>query len=177
MVFIFFGKTAMSAQASGNLLSRMNKSLVTGMNLIAIWALAAMMFLTFADVLLRYLFNSPIQGAAEIIEFLMVIVIPFSIAFCAQKKAHIAVDFIIEGFSARVRRFVGLLSDFLMLVLFVPISWQSIIYIIDEFESNLTSPVLYIPVYPFVGVLAFAFLVLALILIEQFISSLREFFS
>ncbi len=164
----------MSVQTNGNILSRANGSMVGFLNFFATWALAAMMFLTFIDVLLRYFFNSPIQGAGEIIEFLMAIVIPFSIVYCAQQKSHIAVDFIIESFPGPVQKVLGTFSNLLMLVLFVPIAWQSFIYVVDEFESNLTSPVLYIPVYPFVGMVAFAFLILTLILVEQFISSLLE---
>ena len=167
----------MFLQANGNLLSRVNQSLVNLLNHIANWALAVMMFLTFIDVLLRYLFNSPIQGAQEIIEFLMAIVIPFSIVFCAQSKSHIAVDFIIEVFPTHVKKILGTVSDLLMLVLFIPITWQAFVIVIEEFESNLTSPVLYIPVYPFVAVVALAFLVLTFILIEQFVSSLMEVFS
>ena len=64
-----------------------------------------------------------------------------------------------------------------MLALFIPITWQAFIIVIEEVESNLTSPVLYIPVYPFVAVVALAFLVLTFILIEQFVSSLMEVFS
>lgn len=167
----------MLAKFKDSILSRTNASLVTGLNFVAIWALAGMMFLTFTDVLLRYIFNSPIQGAAEIIEFMMAIVIPFSIVYCAQKRSHIAVDFIVDALPDSAKRALGAFSDFLMLVLFIFVSWQSFLYIFEEFESNLTSPVLYIPVYPFVTVLAFAFLVLVLILIEKFISSILEIFS
>ncbi len=167
----------MSVQPKGNILSRANESMVSVLNLIANWALAAMMFLTFFDVLLRYIFNRPIQGKEEIIAFLMAIVIPFSIAFCAQKKSHIRVDFIIESFPDFVQRLLSSLSDLLMLVLFIPITWQSFIFVFEEYESNLTSAVLYIPVFPFIGTVALAFLVLTIILIEQFISSLSEIVS
>ncbi|MBU2513468.1 TRAP transporter small permease [bacterium] len=167
----------MSVLEKGNPLGKVNEVIVKVLNTFSTWALAIMMFLTFVDVLLRYIFNSPIQGAAEIVEFMMAIVIPFSIVFCAQKKMHIGVDLVIENFSDFTRKVLESLSNLLMLVLFIPITWQSFIYVIDEFESNLTSPVLYIPVFPFVGMVALAFLVLTLILIEQFISSASEVLS
>jgi TRAP-type C4-dicarboxylate transport system permease small subunit len=107
----------------------------------------------------------------------MAIVIPFSIVFCAQQIAHIRVDFIIEGFPKIVQKIFQVLNNLLMLVLFIPITWQSFIFVVDEFESKLTSPVLYIPVYPFIAVVALAFLVLTFILIERFIRSLSEIVS
>lgn len=167
----------MLVQTKGNILNRVNGFMVDVLNFFAIWSLAAMMFLTFTDVLLRYLFNNPIQGKEELVSFLMAIVIPFSIVFCAQQIAHIRVDFIIEGFPKIVQKFFQILNNLLMLVLFIPITWQSFIFVVDEFESKLTSPVLYIPVYPFIAVVALAFLVLTFILIERFIRSLLEIVS
>ncbi len=164
----------MTVEAIIDRFSRLNEKIVNSLNYLAIWALAAMMFLTFFNVLLRYLFNSPIYGGKELIEFLMAIVIPFSIAYCAKQKNHIGVDFVIENFSATTRKVIDMIMRFLMIVLFIPICWQTFLFIFEEFESNLTSPVLYIPVYPFVAIVAFAFLTLTLILIEQFISSLLE---
>ncbi len=154
--------------------SKFTDLLVNGLNYIAICALAAMMFLTFANVLLRYVFNSPIYGGKELIEFLMAIVIPFSIVYCAKTKNHIGVDFIVENFSNRTRKVLNVAMSFLMIVLFIPICWQTFLFIFEEYESGLTSPVLYIPVYPFVAVVALAFFVLTLILIEQFVSALLE---
>lgn len=153
---------------------RMNDAIVHRLNYFAIWALAAMMFLTFASVLLRYVFNSPIYGGMELIEFLMAIVIPFSIVYCAKQKGHIGVDFILERFSVRTRKVLDVFVNFLMVVLYVPICWQIFLSIFDEFKSNLTSPVLYIPVFPFIAVVALAFFILVLIAVEHLVSSLLE---
>ena len=154
-----------------NPLKRVNQFIVTVLNMVSNWSLAAMMFLTFLDVLLRYVFNKPISGAGEIIEFLMAIVIPFSIVYCAQHRSHISVDFILERFSGISEKVIQCFNDLLMLILFVPITYQSFIFVNDQLRANLTSPVLYIPVYPFVSMVAIAFLVLSLILLEQVITS------
>ena len=44
---------------------------------IAAIVLTAMMFLIMTDVVLRYVFNSPITGSYEIIQYMMAILIPF----------------------------------------------------------------------------------------------------
>ena len=52
--------------------------------------LAAMMALTGLDVGLRYIYNSPIPGALELVEYMMAVIIPFSLTVTAFNKAHIA---------------------------------------------------------------------------------------
>lgn len=153
---------------------KVGNKVVSFLNFFAAAALAGMMFLTFTDVLLRYLFNNPIQGSTEIIEFLMAIVIPFSIVYCAYTRSHVSVDLIVENFSDTTRKVIDVIMRFLMIVLFIPVTWQSFIYIVDEYRSGLTSAVLYIPVYPFIAVSALAFLALTIILIEQFLETLLE---
>ena len=58
------------------------------LNSIAMGILAAMMFLTATDVILRYIFNRPISGAYELIEYMMAILIPFALAYCALQGSH-----------------------------------------------------------------------------------------
>lgn len=164
----------MTVEPKSSRFKQINDAIVARLSYFAIWALAAMMFLTFASVLLRYVFNSPIHGAMELIEFLMAIVVPFSIVYCAKQKGHIGVDFILENFTIRTRKVLEVFVNFLMVVLYVPIFWQIFLSIFDEFKSNLTSPVLYIPVFPFIAVVALAFLILVLIAVEHLVSSLLE---
>ncbi len=167
----------MSEPEGINALNKANQSIVKLLTTVASWVLAAMMFLTFANVVARYFFNSPILGASEIIPLMMAIVIPFSIVFCAQNREHISVDFILERFSDSTRKVINCLISLLMLVLFIPLTWQTFIYVIDEYESNLTTETLYISVYPFIFLVAIAFSALTLILLAQFFSHLSEVFS
>ncbi|MHA7777963.1 TRAP transporter small permease [Roseibium sp. M-1] len=55
-------------------------------------ALLAMMILTFFDVLGRYLFNAPIFGAAEMIQFLLAATVFSGLGLVSQRDAHIAVE-------------------------------------------------------------------------------------
>jgi len=162
----------MAAQTVEARLDRWLRPVVSLLVLIATWTLTAMMLLEFVDVLLRYLFNSPITGSTEIIEFMMATIVPFSIVYCAYKKTHISVDLFIEHFSVKARSLIDGIISVVMVVLFTAITWVSFIYIIDEYHSKLTSAVLYIPVYPFIGLMAVGFLVLTLLLLAQLISHL-----
>jgi TRAP-type transport system small permease protein len=128
-------------------------------------ALAVMMFLTAFDVVMRYVFNQPVKGALEVVEYLMAILVSFSIAYCAEQKGHVTVDLIMAGFPKRVQAFFNFLTNLLALGLTVLICWQCILYIISMHSSRLTSAVLLIPAYPFVAGVAVGFGVYALVLV------------
>ena len=153
-----------------NLLNNLNRYFVAILKHLAIWILTAMMLLTAVDVCLRYVFNSPITGSFELVELMMALIIPFSIVFCASEKAHIHVDIVLEHLNTGLRSFFIFTGNLLSLFLFVLITWQACIYVVEEYEAKLTSAVLYIPVYPFIGALAAAFAILSLLLITELIN-------
>jgi TRAP-type C4-dicarboxylate transport system permease small subunit len=132
------------------------------------------MFLTFVDVLLRYIFNLPVPGATELIEFMMGIVVTFSVAYTAHKKSHIGVDLVLVHLQERTRRLIGCVTSFLTLILFVLICWQTVLLISEDYHSKLESAVLYIPVYPFIATVAVGFAILCLVLLAEFLSLLGE---
>ena len=158
-------------------LIKLNRPLVVFVKYVALWFLAFMMFLTFADVLRRYIFNSPVPGAQELIEFMMGIVVTFSVAYTAHKRAHIGVDLLIERFPRKARRLIGCITSFLTLILFVLICWQTFLLIIEDYHSNLESAVLYIPVYPFIATVAVGFVILCLVLLAEFLGLLGKVIS
>ncbi len=153
-----------------NLFNRVNKYLVLILRHLAIWILILMMLLTTVDVCLRYVFNSPITGSFELVELMMALIVPFSIVFCAGERAHIHVDIVMEHLSTGLKLFFTFIGNLVSLVLFALITWQSVIYIAEEYESRLTTAVLYIPVYPFIGALSAAFAVLCLLLLAEIIN-------
>ena len=153
---------------------RLNSSTIKITNFLAVWILVAMMFLTFIDVVLRYFLNSPLPGSSELIEFMMVIMIPLSIAYCAQEKEHIAVRFILDFFPESVQKVFECFTRSLMLVLALLITWQSFLFVYDQYRKYITSSVLYIPVHPFASVFAIAFLLLTSILAAQTASYISE---
>jgi TRAP-type C4-dicarboxylate transport system permease small subunit len=129
--------------------------------------LGAMMFLTAADVILRYIFNRPVSGAYELIEYMMAIVVPFGIAYCAYQGGHVAIDLLLVHLPKRVQGAIGMITSLLTLGLFVLITWQNLIYIKEQYDSKLTSAVLLIPVYPFIALVTVGTAVFCLILLRD----------
>jgi len=133
-----------------------------------------MMFLTATDVILRYIFNRPISGAYEVIEYMMAILIPFGLAYCALQGGHVSVDLLVSRFRKKIQLIISTITTLFCLILFVLITWQNVIYIKEHFEANLTSAVLLIPVYPFVAAVAIGSAALCLVLVLDFLNYLSE---
>lgn len=137
-------------------------------------SLAIMMFLMAADVVCRYLFNSPIPGALELVEYMMAITIPLSIAFCAAQRSHVAVEMIVERLPSPARIGVSMIVTLLMLLFLAIVSRQSFLNIIDSYQSNITSAVLHIPAYPFAVPVALGMSFYTLFLLLQLIFDKRR---
>jgi TRAP-type C4-dicarboxylate transport system permease small subunit len=164
----------MSLQKVASFLTKFNRPLVAFVKYVALWILATMMFLTFVDVLLRYIFNLPVPGATELIEFMMGIVVTFSVAYTAHKKSHIGVDLVLVRLKENTRKIIGIVTSFLTLILFILICWQTYILIGEDYQSTLESAVLYIPVYPFIVIVTIGFVILCLVLLAEFLGLLGE---
>jgi tripartite ATP-independent transporter DctM subunit len=136
--------------------------------------LAFMMFLTFADVVLRYLFSSPIPGSLEITEFMLAIFVSSSLAYTEVNKGHINVDIAMARLPKRAQAVINCVTSILSLVIFALITWQSIIYAAELRQGNETSGVLHIPSYPFVYVLSLSSLMLCLIFIINLFESISQ---
>lgn len=70
--------------------------------LLACTALFTLMVMTFCDVILRSVFNSPIEAATELTRILMAIVVFSVLPVVSARANHIAVD-LTDGFFARFR--------------------------------------------------------------------------
>jgi TRAP-type C4-dicarboxylate transport system permease small subunit len=134
---------------------------------IAAFVLAVMMFLTAMDVALRYIFNCPLPGAFEIVEYIMAIFIPFSIAYCAQQREHVSVELIMQHLPKGIQTTAHVVTHIIELLFVVMLSWQGFLYVSDTLQSKLCSAVLLIPAYPFVIPSALGIGIFALLLVRD----------
>lgn len=73
-------------------------------DLVAGLLLAAMVVVTFIDVVGRYLFNRPMKGAFELTEVLMAALIFAALPAITARREHIAVDLLDRYFPPRAAR-------------------------------------------------------------------------
>ena len=75
--------------------------------LLGILSIVAMMFLINADVLMRYFLNSPITGAYEISEILIVLSSFLGAAWILRQGGHIKVDILVNQLNPRAKKLYG----------------------------------------------------------------------
>ena len=112
-------------------------------------AITLMMLLTAADVCGRYFFNSPVLGAYEITEYLMMIMVFSFFAYAQSEKAHICVDIVFDRLPGMVRFVLDRLNHLICLVMLCLITYMSVHRVLDIYNSGASSTLLKIPDYPF----------------------------
>ena len=116
--------------------------------------LFGLMALTTADVIGRYLFNSPLRGAFEITELLLLTLIFAGLPLASRADEHVALDFIDMVLTPGGRLFVRRLVDLICGLLILGLAWRVWIKAGKIAGYGDTTEVLRLPVAPFVYFMA-----------------------
>jgi TRAP-type C4-dicarboxylate transport system permease small subunit len=103
-----------------------------------------MFFSTFANVVARYFFNSPIQWAEEFSRYAFIWVVFLGAVVCTKQKRHIGIDSLVKVLPSHIQPWVNLAADLLTLVLMVIIIWYG--WILTRSATQITAT-LQIPQY------------------------------
>ena len=125
-----------------------------------------MLFVTL-HVLMRYFFDTPIPGAVEIIEFVMVFIVFLGFGQVTYAKANVAVEVVMMRFPWPIQRIVAIIMNILGAVLLTFIVWQTTIQTGVLKSSNQISGVLHIPYFPFYIVLVIGYSVFILAIVVE----------
>jgi TRAP-type C4-dicarboxylate transport system permease small subunit len=135
--------------------------------------LVLIVLLTVVDVTLRRLFNSPLDFSLELIKLGLVVVVWSAVLYSTSRERHISVDVLTSRFPARVRRFLAAGFDLVSALLLLLIGWQAIIYAMGVARMRQETQMLGIPFYPFICIMAFSTIWAGLMLLVNFIDSVR----
>ena len=114
------------------------------------FALFVMMALTTADVVGRYLFNTPILGVFELTEFLVLILIFSFLAYTQSHKSHVSVELLVNRLPGKIQVYIEIVDHVVCLLLMALITWMGFDKALELLEVGEASPNLGIPDYPFV---------------------------
>ncbi|HOG17439.1 MAG TPA: TRAP transporter small permease [Syntrophales bacterium] len=144
-----------------------------GLNVLACAALAAMMLLTFADVLMR-LFSRPIPGVYELVGFLGAVTVSSSLAYTSAERGHIAVELLVEKLPKKWQLLIDGLVAVVGSCLFGLVTWQSLLYGLDLKKSGEVSLTLGMPLYPVLYAISVGCALLCIVLLADGLRSLRR---
>lgn len=129
--------------------------------------LVFLMAVTFFDVVGRYFFNSPLTFSVELIELGMGLLVMLGIALTTLNGGHITVDLLkgaVPGSVNAVLARIASLTAVVSLGLMAYWLWDRAAHFLDD---GLATQILFLPVFPFVFVMAFAAAVAALVAVYQ----------
>lgn len=85
--------------------------------------LTGLVFLTFADVLMRYVWSAPIRGRQDVVEMGMVVVVLLAAPFAWRSGGHITVDLLPTFSARRIEMPRNVLIKLLVAGVFAALSW------------------------------------------------------
>jgi len=155
-------------------LEKLSFSVTRFMNAVGVFFLAAMMIIITADVILRYFFNSPIDGSLELIRFVLVLTVLLAIPYTTVKRQHVCIDIITAKLNETARSRLDAIMVFIALILTSLIVWRSVQYAALMYQTNEMSAILRIPIWPFVSVVAFGFALTTCVLLIQMLRLFQD---
>ena len=158
-----------------NYLIKIATGLAKKMYWIAGAAIIAMMLITCADVVLRYL-RKPIPGTYELVCFLGAVAVAFAMAHTSVERGHVAVSLIVRYFPRRIQGLIDTITSIMGLILFALMAWFSLRYANDLRAVGEVSLTLELPFYPFVYGIGFSAAVVCLVLLTDLFNSLMKVF-
>ncbi len=152
-------------------LDRISRGLSQWFSWIGGLALLGMTGIACANMLLRPL-GAPMAGAYELIGFLGAMVVAFSLGHSQVTGAHICVDILATSYSKKTKRFIDAFNSFVCMIFFLLVTWRTAHYATMIWQRGETSETLRMIYYPFVYAVSLCCLVLAVLLLVNFLKAI-----
>lgn len=117
-------------------------------------ALLGILFLTVADIIGRSAFRRPVPGTVEMTGMILVVVVFMSVAHSEDMGDHITIDLLYERSGKRLKLLLDVFADVLTIAVVGLLSYQLYQFTLRNQASGAETPVLDLPVWPFVLVAA-----------------------
>ncbi|MFC1945660.1 TRAP transporter large permease subunit [Chloroflexota bacterium] len=144
-------------------------------NTIGVGIFFLMVCLTFVDVFLRYIFNSPIRGSKEFTEVMLVVAVSLAIAYTYSEKRHVSVEVVTARLSEKARLVLETITTAISVGIFGILVWRSFeefLFFLSIHRTHGTATG--IVAAPFQAVVTFGFGVLLLLILRNLLGCLAE---
>lgn len=128
------------------------KKIAYSIAIIGLLCLVALAIATVADVLMRWLFNSPIHGVHDLYKLVIAVVVGSFFPLALTERHHIAIRFLGSAVGGRVNHWLNNFANFALLAFLVVMAWQLVIYVFELADTGETTWILQWSVAPWWGV-------------------------
>ncbi|MBN1368185.1 MAG: TRAP transporter small permease [Dehalococcoidales bacterium] len=144
------------------------------MSVIGICFVAVMTLVTVADVVLRWSIDSPIKGAIEIVQYMMILIVFLTIPYVQYKKAHVSISLLVDKLPQKAQAVIGSFVYILSLGIIGLMTTAAFIYFRRIWEAERYTTVLGIPISPFQLILTIGLFLLFIMILLDFLHSIFE---
>ena len=137
-------------------------------------ALAVLFGFSFADIIGIKLLNMPVPGGVEIVAFAGAPTYAFAIAYIQARHGHVEIEFLTKLLPRRIQSALVAFASLAGLGLFVILGWACYVTGKSLQVAGEVSQTTKTPIYPFMYALALSCIPTCLVLIAQFIESIRR---
>ena len=131
------------------------RSLNKAVHFVAGGTMLVMLALTVAEILGRWLLNSPVAGAVETIPLMLVMVVFFGLPHAQHRGDHIAVELVYWRLDRKMRRRLSIGSHLFSLVALAFVTWALWEYAGVQHDGGYATAVIGWPIHWFVRMAAF----------------------
>ena len=110
--------------------------------LVGLVGLVVVALVTIVDVLLRWLFNSPIDGVSEVSRLVVAIAIASFFPMALAERHHISIEFLGAWLGPRAKQWLDSLAHLVTSLFFLVLGWQFILYTMEIKDSGETTWIL-----------------------------------
>lgn len=107
--------------------------------LIGVVGLVVVALVTIADVLLRWLFSTPVDGVSEISRLVVAVSIASFFPMALAERHHVSIEFLGAAVGPRLRRWIDAFAHLSTLFFFLILGWQFVLYTMELRESGETT--------------------------------------
>lgn len=130
--------------------------------------MVAMILMTCANIISRLL-GTPIKGTFELMGYFGAVATAFALGYTQIKKSHISVDILVNRFSAKTRIILNGINNIICSLFFGMAGWQVARWAATLRETGEVTETLRIIYYPFTYGVALGCLLIALVLLVDFL--------
>lgn len=139
---------------------------------VAACVIFALMCLVVADVLGRKLLNAPIQGAIEVTELTLVVIVYLSVAYVQGRRDHIRLELFSSRASESLLRRLDFISLVISLVICLIITWRIGLFAWESWTTDdHTMGLVEIPIWPSKVAVFFGFTLLSIRLLIDIVGA------
>jgi len=110
--------------------------------LVGLFGLVAVALVTITDVLLRWLFNMPVDGVGEVSRLVVAVSIASFFPIALAERHNISIQFLGAALGPRARLWLDTIADVVTSFFFLVLGWQFALYTLEISESGETTWIL-----------------------------------